>query len=118
MIECALNWMRQIAQTIYEKKGTNITAIDVRTFSSTADYVLIATGNVDKHVIFLGKEIENVMNALGQRVVRAEGLRQGDWVVLDYFYIMIHLFVPEMRQRYQLERLWKDGQILTLDLHR
>ena len=111
-----LDWIQKIAQTIYEKKGTNIIAIDLHEISSITDYLLIATGNADQHVISLEKAIEEVMCKLGQKVIRVEGLQHGDWIVLDYFYILIHLFIPEMRQKYQLERLWPGKQILTLDL--
>ena len=116
MEEKPSDWIQRIAQTIYEKKGKNIIAIDVRGISSITDYVLIADGNVDRHVIALAKEIEDVMRDLGQKVAQVEGLQNGDWVVLDYFQVVVHLFVPEMRQKYQLERLWPDGKILDLDL--
>lgn len=116
MEEKPSDWIQRIAQTIYEKKGKNIIAIDVRGISSITDYVLIADGNVDRHVIALAKEIEDVMRNSGQKVAQAEGLQNGDWVVLDCFQVVVHLFVPEMRQKYQLERLWPDGKILDLDL--
>ena len=106
------DWIQRIAQTIYEKKGKNIIAIDVRGISSITDYVLIADGNVDRHVISLAKEVEDTMRDLGQKAAYVEGLQNGDWVVLDYFQVVIHLFVPEMRQKYQLERLWPDGKVL------
>ena len=116
MEETPLDWIQQIAQTIYDKKGENIIALDVRGISSITDFVLIADGNVERHVVALAKEIEDIMRDLGQKPSQVEGLQNGDWVVLDYFQIVIHLFVPEMRQKYQLQRLWPDGKIIDLDL--
>jgi len=110
-----VDWIRQVARIIYEKKGKNVIAIDVCNTSSFADYILIATGNVDRHVIFLAQEVERVMRDLGQHTTHIEGLQYGDWIVLDYCRIVIHLFIAEMRKKYQLERLWPGGTIVALD---
>lgn len=114
MAKDSIDAIQEIARTIYDKKGSNIIAIDVRGISSISDYILIADGNVDRHVVSLAKEIQDVMREIGEKPLHVEGMQNGDWVVLDYFQIMIHLLVPEMRQRYQLERLWPDGKIIDL----
>ena len=108
--------VQEIAKTLYNKKGSNIIALDVRGISSITDYVLIADGNVDRHVVALAKEIEDLMREAGEKPVHVEGMQNGDWVVLDYFQVVIHLLVPEMREKYQLERLWPEGKILDLSL--
>ena len=110
------DWIQKLAQVIFEKKGENIIAIDVRGISSITDYILIADGNVDRHVIALANEIEKEMKNLGENPSQVEGMQEGDWIVLDYMQVVIHLFVPEMRQRYQLERLWPDGKVIDLSL--
>ncbi|NGX51266.1 MAG: Ribosomal silencing factor RsfS [Chlamydiae bacterium] len=111
------DWTHLIAQTIHEKKGENIIAIDVRGISSITDTILIAEGNVDRHVIALAKGIEDTMREIGQKPSQVDGMQNGDWIVLDYFQIVIHLFTPEMREKYQLERLWPDGKVIDLDLN-
>ncbi|MCB1110558.1 MAG: ribosome silencing factor [Chlamydiia bacterium] len=116
MVKDPSNVVQEIAQTIYDKKGTNIIAIDVRGISSITDYVIIADGNVDRHVIALSNEVQNWMRNIGEKPVHIEGQQAGDWVVIDYFQIVIHLLLPEMRQKYQLERLWPDGKVIDLDL--
>lgn len=110
------DWVQKLAQVVFEKKGENIIAIDVRGISSITDYILIADGNVDRHVIALAKEIEKTMRDLGEKASQIEGVKEGDWVVLDYLQVVVHLFIPEMRQKYQLERLWPDGQVIDLSL--
>ena len=116
MAEKPTNNVLEIAQTIFDKKGSNIIAIDVRGISSITDFILIADGNVDRHVVALAKEIEGVMRGAGEKPVHVEGMQNGDWIVLDYFQVVIHLLVPEMREKYQLERLWPDGKIIELSL--
>jgi ribosome-associated protein len=106
--------IQKIAQIIFDKKGTDIIAIDVRGISSITDYLLIANGIVERHVIALAKEIEERLLEEGESPVHVEGVQNGDWIVLDYFQLLIHLFVPEMRQKYRLERLWGEGKVIDL----
>ncbi len=110
------NLVREIAQILFDKKGSNIIAIDVKGISSITDYVIIADGNVDRHIIALAKEVENIMRGAGEKAAHVEGIQHGDWIVLDYFQVVIHLLVPKMRGKYQLERLWPDGKVLDLSL--
>jgi len=107
--------VRELAQALYSKKGTNIIALDVRGVSAVTDFVLIADGNVERHVIALANEMQDFMKKMGQKPVHVEGMGTGDWIVLDFFEIVIHLFIPKMRQKYQLERLWADAEIIDVD---
>lgn len=104
-----------IAQRLYDKKGFNIMAIDVREISSITDYFIIAEGNIERHAMALSNEIQDCLREYGQKPFRVEGQEVGDWVVMDYLDIMVHLFIPEMREKYQLEKLWSEGKIV--DLH-
>jgi len=107
----------RIAQAIYDKKGLNIIALDVREVSTITDYVVIAEGNVDRHVIAIAKHVEKELFDAGEgHPAYMEGLQNGDWVVLDYIHVMVHLFVPGLREKYQLERLWSQGKVLDLAL--
>jgi len=107
--------IQELAQVLYLKKGTNIIALDVRGVSAVTDFVLIADGNVERHVMALSNEIQDLMKKKGHKNVHIEGMTNGDWVVLDYFEIVVHLFIPKMRQKYQLERLWSDAEIIDID---
>jgi len=104
-----------IAQTIFDKKGINILVLDLRGISTLADFVVIAEGNVDRHVIAISHAVEETLKKLGIKPVYVEGMRSGDWVVLDYLQIMVHIFMPGLRDKYQLESLWKAGKIV--DVH-
>jgi ribosome-associated protein len=108
--------LNKIAQTIFDKKGINILALDVQGISTITDYAVIAEGNVDRHVIAIARGIMDAMEALGEKPVHTEGLQSGDWIVLDYVHIMVHLFMPGLREKYQLEQLWKKGGIVDLNI--
>ncbi len=108
--------LNSIAQMIYDKKGFNILALDVQGISTITDYLLIAEGNVDRHVVSMAKEIVEGMGELGEKPIHTEGLQTGDWIVLDYGQVMIHLFTPGLREKYSLERLWPDSKLVELDI--
>lgn len=108
--------LNAIAQTLYDKKGFNILALDVREVSTLTDFFIIAEGNVDKHVVSLAKEVIKVLKEQEEIPIHVEGLDTGDWVVVDYLEIVIHVFMPGMRERYQLEELWHDGKVIDLEI--
>jgi ribosome-associated protein len=105
-----------IAQTIYDKKGINTLALDIRSVSTITDFAVIAEGNVDKHVIAIAKAVLEALEGIGEKPLHVEGLTSGDWVVLDFLDFMVHIFMPGLRDKYQLEQLWKEGKILDLNI--
>jgi ribosome-associated protein len=111
------NILNLIAQTIYDKKGMNILALDVRGISTLTDYVIIAEGSVDKHVIAIAHAILDALHEIGFEYTQKEGMLSGDWVVLDFLNIMVHLFMPGLRDKYRLEDLWKESEIFDLQIN-
>jgi len=107
----------KIAQAIYDKKGSNILALDVSKYSTICDYLIIAEGNVDRHVIAIANMIQEEMRSVGLRPQRVEGLSVGDWIVLDYAQVIIHLFMPGLREIYKLEELWSSATICDLKIN-
>lgn len=105
-----------VAQTIFDKKGFNIIVLDVRNVCNMTDYFIIAEGNVDRHVRAIAKEIIDVLRPLGLHHFHVDGEREGDWIVLDYSDVVIHLFTPELREKYSLENLWKEGKIVDIPI--
>lgn len=108
--------LNTVAQAIFNKKGMNILALDVRKCSTLTDYVVIAEGSVDRHVIAIASAVEAALRELGMTPNHEEGTRTGDWVVLDYMQVMIHLFIPSVRGKYQLEELWREADIVDLSI--
>lgn len=107
-----------IAQTVFDKKGFNILAIDVREVSTMTDFFLIAEGNVDKHVSALGHAVIDVLKKVHEVPIHVEGLSQGDWVVIDYLEVVVHLFMPGVRDKYRLEELWHEGKVVDLVINK
>lgn len=110
------SFLDRIAQTIYDKKGSNILALDVREVSSLAEYFIIAEGNVERHVGSIAKAVIDELEPYKLKCYFHEGLQSGDWVVLDFGHIIVHLFHPELRERYAIERIWKEGEIVHLNI--
>lgn len=111
----SIKFLDVISQAIFDKKGSNIIALDVRGISTMTDFVIIAEGTVERHVKAIHTAVLDAMKQRGQQALHIEGVREGDWLVIDFGDIVIHLFIPELREKYALESLWKEGRIV--DLH-
>jgi ribosome-associated protein len=109
-------FVNKLAQTIYDKKGSNILSIDVSGFSSICDTILIAEGNVERHVIAIARSLIQEAKLDNKTVFCQEGLSEGDWVILDLGDVHIHLFTPEVRQKYQIETLFQEAPLIDLSL--
>lgn len=116
MSRTPLETLNIMAQVIYDKKGFNSLALDVQGLSSITDFLLIAEGNVDRHASSIGRAILDELDARGEKPVHVEGQREGDWVVLDFGNIVVHIFSPGLRERYSLERLWSESKIVDLEI--
>jgi ribosome-associated protein len=112
----ALKFLDLVAQSIFDKKGFNILALDVRKVSTMADYFIIAEGSVDRHVKALAQEIVARAKETGTRPLHVEGLQDGDWVVVDFGDVVIHLFTPELREKYSIEEVWREGKIVDVSI--
>jgi ribosome-associated protein len=111
-----LKTLNVIAQTIFDKKGFNILALDVRGLSTLTDYFVIAEGNIDRHVRAIGLALKDKLTEIDQKPNHIEGDRIGDWLVMDYSDFIIHLFTPEFREKYAIEQLWKEAKIVDLNI--
>lgn len=109
--------IQELAQTLYEKKARNIIALDVKQTSSETHFILIADGNVERHVIAIAHEIRDVMKKKRRRLVHSQGMEHGDWIVLDFFDVVVHLFISRMREKYQLERFWESAKIIDIEFN-
>lgn len=109
--------LNRIAQVIYDKKGFNILVLDVRDICTMTEFFVIAEGTVDRHVKALSQAIMDQFSAEGTEPLHVEGQQEGDWIVLDYNDFVIHLFIPELREKYALEELWKQGKVVDVKIN-
>ncbi|MBS0627010.1 MAG: ribosome silencing factor [Verrucomicrobia bacterium] len=105
-----------IAQSIFDKKGVNILVLDVTPCTPMTDYVILAEGLVDSHVKAIAREVLVVMEKEGISLSFEEGLKNGDWVVLDFTWVVVHLFMPGMREKYELENLWPEAEVVDVTI--
>ncbi len=103
------------AQLALEKKGHDLYLLEVGQVSIVADYFLLATGTSAVQVHAICDHLSESLKKEGYHALRIEGYREGWWVVLDYGGLVIHVFQPEARIFYDLERLWSEAPQVTLD---
>jgi len=103
--------MRQeIVQALADAKGQDIKVLDVRKITDFTDYMIIASGTSSRHVQTLADKVCVHMKALGLMPVGREGEAVGDWVLIDFGDVVAHLMRPQVRDLYNLEKLWGDGE--------
>lgn len=95
-----------IAQALENRKGADVKVYDVRGKSSLADYFVVATGAAAPHLKALIAESQAVMKRNGVASFRTSGDPESGWIVVDYIDIVVHVFSPEARAYYALEKLW------------
>lgn len=95
-----------VRQSLEDDKAEDIVSIDIRGRSSLADMMIIASGRSQRHVGALADHVMRKLKDAGASGVRVEGLPAADWVVLDAGDLIVHLFRPEVRSFYNLERMW------------
>ncbi len=104
-----------IIETIKSKKGKDIVSIDLRKVdNSICDYFIICHGESTTQVDAISEEIKlKTDEILDVKVGHIEGQQNRQWVLLDYFSVVVHVFLEEQRRFYHLEELWADGEIST-----
>lgn len=96
----------EITLWLDEAKAENVVTIDLAGKSSIGDFMVIASGRSDRHVSAIAEQVQRKLKELGYGRVRIEGLKAGDWVLIDTGDIILHVFRPEVREFYNLEKMW------------
>ncbi len=99
----------QLAQTLYNRKASDIAALKVGHLTVLCDYMVIASGRSAAQVSALAEDVDELMAREGMPLRRTDGAREGRWIVLDYGSVLVHLFHRDERAFYHLDRLWDDG---------
>jgi ribosome-associated protein len=105
----AIEAARVAAAAISDKKGEDILLLDLSGLLVVTDVFVVASGTSNRHVKSLVEDAEEALRPLGRRPIRREGVDYGEWVLLDYGDVVIHVFDRETRAYYELERLWADA---------
>ncbi len=98
--------LKIVQDTLDERKGINITTLDVKDKTSVTDYMVVVTGNSSRHVKSLCNYIVENIKKQGFKPFGVEGESGAEWVLLDLGDVVVHIMTQEMRDFYQLEKLW------------
>lgn len=104
----SLETAKAIVKILDEKKATDITVIETQELTVMSDYFVIASGTSNTHVRSLADDVEDTMTKQDVEIDHVEGRATG-WILLDYGCVLVHIFQPESREYYNLERLWGDA---------
>ena len=99
----------KIAQVLDKKGANNITILEVDHLTSITDYFVICSGRSVQSVRALAEDLDDRLMEEGIEPRRREGLNESRWIVLDYASVIVHIFHPDEREYYNIERLWMDG---------
>lgn len=102
------------AKALSVKKGLDIKVIKIEDISVLADYMVIATGTSSTQVKAMADNVEYELDNAGVSVSHIEGYRSNTWILMDYIDVIVHVFIDETREFYDLERLWKDGEEIDI----
>ena len=106
---------RVIYKLLDDKKAHDITVLRVNHITSMADYFIIATGNSSTHINALCDHVEKTLREDQLLPKHKEGRTKGEWVLMDYQDVVVHIFNAETRAYYGLERIWSDAEIINFD---
>lgn len=95
-------------------KAEDPVILDVHDVASFADTFLIVSGRSDRQVRSISDQIETALKSVGGQALGIEGYEEGRWILMDFIDLVVHVFVPEVRKRYDLERLWSDAPRIHL----
>ena len=108
-----LQLAQKIVDLLDEKKGEDILLLDLQEISSITDYFVLCSGPSERTLKALADEVQKKLkNEDSVMALSVEGDPEGGWILVDYGSVILHIFSPAVRLYYQLEELWRDGQVL------
>ncbi|GAB6152650.1 ribosome silencing factor [Desulfosporosinus burensis] len=115
-MELDLKMLEEVVSIVEDKKGGDISLLNLQKISMVTDYCMIVTGNTTTQVKAITNHLEEKLPELGIPVIHLEGLPTAKWVLMDCGGdLVIHVMTPDQREFYQLERLWKDAEVISYE---
>ncbi len=103
---------RALVNSLEERKGENLLLLDIQDVATFTDYFIIANGTSDRMLDALSNTVRDAARDQFKLHARSEGRPSDGWLVVDFGDIVVHLFSPDQREFYQLEKLWEHGKVL------
>jgi ribosome-associated protein len=107
---------KRLAAIADEKGGRDVVALDVHELVGYTDFLVICTARNERQAKAIHDEVYHRLKREGLLPARVEGEREREWILVDYLDAVLHVFTPELRERYRLEVLWGEAERLDLDL--
>lgn len=111
----AKEYVKLAYEALEDKKGNNIRIIDIKDISIVGDYLIIADGSNRNQLQAMCGSVEEKFTPTDAKLKNREGNAIGGWILLDYYDIIIHIFTEEARSFYDLEHIWRDGNICSIE---
>lgn len=109
--------IKTVLASLEDSKAENIVSIDIQGKSSLGDYMVVASGRSHRHVSAVADHLLKALKDAGLGMARVEGLASADWVLIDSGDIIVHVFRPEVREFYNLEKMWQAPDLEEETLH-
>jgi ribosome-associated protein len=106
---------RLSARAALDKRAQALQVLDLAALSGIADYFVLCTGSSTTHVETIAEAVEMTLKAAGHRPIHREGVAASGWMLLDYGDVVVHVFLPETRTFYALDRLWGDAPEVPIE---
>jgi ribosome-associated protein len=97
-------------QAAEDKKAADVIVLDLRTAAGFTDYFVICSGTSSRQIRAIADGVIEALSATGEKPAHTEGYDRSEWILLDYFDFIVHVFAPETRAFYGLERLWGNAE--------
>ncbi|QKV20719.1 ribosome silencing factor [Oricola thermophila] len=104
-------------ESLEDSKAEDIVSINIQGKSAMADYMVVASGRSHRHVGAVAEQLLRALKEAGHGTARVEGLSAADWVLIDAGDVIIHVFRPEVRDFYALEKMWQEPEEPSGTLH-
>lgn len=101
---------KYIRDALEDAKARDVVLLDVRQVAMFTDYMYIATGTSNRHVVAVADKVIEKLRERGRKPAGVEGMEGGDWVLIDYGDVVLHVMREQTRDFYNLEKLWAEGK--------
>jgi ribosome-associated protein len=95
-----------VTQALHDMKGVDLRVLDVRGMTPLTDFMVVVSGTSDRHVKSLARHVQDEARAAGVKPMGVEGEQEGEWVLVDLCDVVVHVMRPQVRDFYNLEKLW------------
>ncbi len=104
-----------VINALEDLKAQNLLVLDVKGATSVTDYMILASGSSSRQVMALARNVQDAIRKEGMEPLSIEGLDAGEWVLVDLGDIIVHVMQPQVREYYDLEKLWREFSMPTLE---